>query len=137
MGTEFVSWRPEYELGHEIIDGHHKTLVELINKLYVALTEFGHDRERAFTEAVRGAAKYAQMHFSTEEKLMVEASYPGYAGQKKQHAHFIHQLLEHAQNHKESAARFAPNHFVRFLRDWLLAHIALEDRQLADFLRSR
>ncbi|HOV15815.1 MAG TPA: hemerythrin, partial [Spirochaetota bacterium] len=54
---------------------------------------------------------------------------------KLAHEEFIKKILEEVKNF-ETGKQFVPNHFVRFLRDWTLEHIAIEDKKYETFLKS-
>jgi hemerythrin-like metal-binding protein len=77
---------------------------------------------------------YVIEHFSTEEKLLLEINYPGYAAQKREHAYFIKRLLEEADRF-DQGDNWAPSRFVSFLADWLVSHIATEDKKYAVYFQ--
>jgi hemerythrin len=67
---------------------------------------------------------------------MEEQGYPELRHQQSEHAKFIRQLVEDAQSFSDSNPQSAFR-FVRFLNDWLLSHIAIEDRQFREFRNKR
>lgn len=64
---------------------------------------------------------------------MEEANYPDIEAHKKEHRDFIAKVLEYLKDFGDSK-RFASFNFVRFLRDWILAHIAVCDKKFAPCL---
>jgi hemerythrin len=42
-------------------------------------------------------------------------------------------MVEDVQSFQEGR-KFVPNNFVRFLKDWILSHIAIEDTQYARYI---
>jgi hemerythrin len=129
----FVTWDDRYSVGIPLIDKQHKELIELTNKLYEACREGTSSARASFREAVRGTVDYVKYHFAAEEKLLKQVRYPGFAAHKKEHESFIIKILEDARNFTEGK-QFVPNIFVRYLKDWILAHIAVEDKKYADYI---
>jgi CheY-like chemotaxis protein len=64
---------------------------------------------------------------------MEKTAYPEIAAHKKHHAEFIQKVLKDVTDF-ENGKNFVPHQFVRFLRDWILSHIALVDNKLGDYL---
>ena len=84
--------------GNEMIDGQHKELIAKINKLVDCC-----EQSSGKLEAIKMLdylSEYTDFHFSAEEKLQEEISYPGLEEHKKQHAAFVkavgelHEMLE-------------------------------------------
>jgi hemerythrin len=126
-------WNNRFSVGISLIDDQHKKLVAMTNELYFACnysTDFG---KAQFEMTIHDAVAYVKYHFATEEKIMEKTSYPGLADHKKEHTEFIKQVLENVKAFQEGKS-FVPNQFVRFLKDWILSHIAIIDSKLGVFL---
>ncbi|MDR2397182.1 MAG: bacteriohemerythrin [Spirochaetaceae bacterium] len=130
----FVAWEDRYSVGITAIDDQHKELLVLTNKLYEACRE-GEDKARVyFKEVIHGAVEYVQFHFSSEEQLMERVGFPELPAHKVEHALFIKEVLDAVKN-LENGKTFVPNAFVRFLRDWVLTHIAMSDFKYAEYIQ--
>jgi hemerythrin len=129
-----VEWDDKYSVGIPLIDGQHKELIENTNRLYQGCLA-GTDEERKvfFMEAVKSVVDYVKYHFSAEERMLENVKYPELSGHRKQHESFVKQLLDDVQGFK-GGQKFAPNNFVRFLRDWILSHIAVEDIKYSRYI---
>jgi hemerythrin len=128
-----VDWNNRFSVGVSLIDEQHKKLVAMTNELYFACsysTDFG---KAQFEMTIHDAVAYVRYHFATEEKIMEKTSYPGLADHRKEHTEFIKQVLENVKAFQEGKS-FVPNQFVRFLKDWILSHIAITDSKLGGFL---
>jgi hemerythrin len=84
---------------------------------------------------IHEAVDYVRYHFTTEERLLRRIGYPDFAAHKKQHEDFVKKIIEEVRLFNDGK-RFVPNNFVRFLRDWVLAHIAVSDKLYAKYLLS-
>ncbi|MDR0723221.1 MAG: bacteriohemerythrin [Treponema sp.] len=131
----FVVWEDRYSVGIPSIDEQHKELLVLTNKLYDACRE-GEEKARVyFKEVIRNAVDYVQFHFTSEERIMERINFPELATHKVQHTTFVKQVLAEVKNF-ENGKTFVPNNFVRFLRDWILTHIAMSDIKYADYIHT-
>jgi hemerythrin len=134
MQDEFiVEWDSRYTIGIPIIDTQHKKLIDMANRLYMACRGGDAAAKAFFREIVHEAVDYVRFHFSTEEKILERISYPDIAPHKKQHEDFVKEIIRQVQSFEEGK-KFVPNLFVRYLRDWVLTHIAVSDRQYSDYL---
>jgi hemerythrin len=132
--SEFVPWRDSYSVGIQVIDEQHKHLLKLTNTLYRACSQGDGDViEDRFKTTVQSAVDYVGVHFGTEEKLMDRYSYPDAAAHKNEHKKFVQKVLENVKDF-ESGKLYAANAFVRFLRDWILEHIAHVDKQFGSYI---
>ncbi|MDR3160834.1 MAG: bacteriohemerythrin [Spirochaetaceae bacterium] len=129
-----VEWDDKYSVGIPLIDEHHKTLIRLTNELYQGcLSRDNTVRNISFNNTIRGVLDYVKYHFSTEERIMEIVNYPHLAEHKKEHEDFIITMVENAKNFQEKK-KFVPNNFVRFLKDWVLSHIAIADTDYAKYI---
>jgi hemerythrin len=129
----FVKWDDRYSVGIQLIDSQHQRLIEMTNELYNACLEGTEAAANNFRSAIRGMVDYVKYHFSAEEKLLESAKYPGAAGHKREHEGFVLKVLQDVRDFEEGK-KFVPNIFVRYLRDWILAHIAVEDKKYAEYI---
>jgi hemerythrin len=129
----FVEWDNRYILGIPLIDSQHKKLLDMTNQLYAGCLMGEEKAKEFFRKTIHRAVEYVKYHFSTEEKLFLLVEYPGFAIHKKEHESFISQLIQTARDF-DSGKPFIPNAFVRFLRDWILTHIAISDKLYADYI---
>ncbi len=137
MADEFAEWRTTYEVGIPEIDEQHRRLVDMINRLYGSLVDQHldrFDRAESFDEAVHEVVSYIKQHFADEQAIMKRIDYPGLHAQKEFHVSFVERVVAEAKQF-DSGDNLAPNPFVRFLRDWLLQHIAIEDRKIGFYMQ--
>ncbi len=122
-----IVWEDRFAIGIPVIDGEHKRLVELCNKLYKAImSSKSSGRKDAVRVALKECADYVRTHFSNEEKLMQVCAYKNFEVHKRTHAEFTKKVLEKCQNFENET--FASSlEFVKFLYDWILSHIAHTD----------
>jgi hemerythrin len=130
---EFVEWHNSYSIGIPLIDEQHKELINLTNKLYESTLGSMSNSKVVFMRTIRGAVDYVGYHFSTEEMVMQRVHYPDLPTHKKEHADFVLEVLKEVEDFK-SGKKYTPNAFVRYLKDWVLAHIAVSDKRLGEYL---
>ncbi len=133
---DFVEWEDRYSVGIKKIDSQHKQLIKFTNELFNSCTQGQDEANETFRKILKDVVEYVKTHFSDEEALMLEHGYSGYADHKHQHEGFVLKVLEQVGAF-ESGKKFIPNQFVRYLRDWLLEHIAISDHAYCDFFHSR
>ncbi|QQO09105.1 bacteriohemerythrin [Breznakiella homolactica] len=131
--VHIVEWDDRFSVGIPLVDDQHRGLVKMTNDLYTGC-RLGDDAARAFfLKTIHEAVDYVKLHFDTEEKILRKISYPDYSVHKKQHEDFVMEVLNEVKNFQDGK-KFVPNTFVRFLRDWVLTHIAVSDKQYADYI---
>jgi hemerythrin len=128
-----IEWDDRYLIGIPLVDEQHKELIRLTNDLYEGCLQGGEAARANFKIAIQGTVDYVKFHFSAEEQILRNINYPEYAAHKKQHEEFVKQVLEEVKNFEEGK-KFVPNVFVRFLRDWILTHIAMADKKYAQYI---
>jgi len=127
-------WSNTYSMGVKLIDDQHKGLVDFVNDLFNHASG-KEDEERAyFSEVIQQAVQYIKEHFLAEEKLMVGTKFPGYAAHKKVHDEFTLTVVKSVKDF-EAGKRLVLEKFAYFLKDWVLTHVAIMDRQYADYFK--
>ncbi|MCH5150054.1 MAG: hemerythrin family protein [Spirochaetales bacterium] len=131
QGKIYIAWDSKFDLGIPVIDNQHKKLVNLCNNLYEALmknkTEGDSTWQSSFTATLKECVDYVKTHFHDEEVIMQAAGYANYASHKKSHEDFIYKILETTKEFDKATFTTALQ-FVRFLYDWILRHVAHEDK---------
>ena len=130
---DFVEWNTRLTFGIRLIDDQHEKLVNLTNNLHLACLESQETANRYFIEVAREAVKYVHYHFSTEEQVMLFLRYPHYLTHKKEHEIFVKEILRQTQMFSDQK-NLVPNRYVQFLKDWVLSHIAVCDKSLAEYI---
>jgi hemerythrin len=129
----FMNWQPDFSVGSPALDDQHKGLIELINELHTATLrgQVRTEMQRIFGELIQ----YTETHFSCEEGLMRQTSYPRYLAHRVQHVQFVHKLQELFVQAK--AMKFTVSmDLLLFLKTWLSEHILGTDQELAPHLKA-
>lgn len=132
MGITIAQWRPEYESGNSLVDEQHQSLFSTINALNNAL--FEGCGETLLRQTLESLKDYTTVHFETEERFMLEHSYPGYAEHHRKHEALKARVAELEQEQQQNVPQLtiAVSHF---LVDWLIHHIKDEDLKMIRFCR--
>ncbi|MDR2376020.1 MAG: hemerythrin family protein [Treponema sp.] len=133
--TILVKWDDKYSVGIPLIDEQHKELIRLTNELYQGCLAGDATAYDFFFNTIRKAMNYVKYHFSAEEKILENIKYPYLAEHKKQHEDFVLKMVEDVKSFQKGK-KFVPNNFVRFLKEWILSHIAIVDTQYAKYIIS-
>jgi len=145
FGKDYVTWSERYEVGLGFIDEQHRKIIDIINDLYRSLYDFDtgaseaeKEKEKAegIKKSLREGVEYVKVHFSNEENVMRKLEYPQYAEHKARHEEFARRLLQDVMRFEAGDKRVGMQ-LVVYLRDWLLEHIAVVDKYLAMYARSK
>ena len=132
MNENIVVWSNVYSVGFPAIDDQHKILINIINDL-IKLDQGGSTFSKAaFAMAFSKAGEYAQTHFHDEEEILKKVNYPNLSEHKKKHESFMTELWKEFSSFKEGNE--SPESLIRFLKNWLLDHIARIDKQYVPYL---
>lgn len=113
-----------------IIDLQHLWLISMIVELDIASKTVGTaKRQKIFNKVVVGAIEYTREHFSTEESIMEKFGYKQLPGHLKQHRAFI-EMINNRQSEGTGGDPRAAQHLVEDLKEWLVSHIGIEDRNI-------
>jgi hemerythrin len=123
-------WNQKMELGIELLDGHHRTLMSLLVDLSNAL-EMGCDREfmLSMIDALKSYSKY---HFIAEERFMLERKYPLLELQREEHRRFVGAIEEFSTSFAGSTQSHLRD-LHAFLKRWLIDHILTKDKDFGEY----
>ena len=134
QGENLLAWDKKFELGIPAIDEQHKHLVELCNTLYQSIirqkSAGNISWQEALSETLRKTVDYVLIHFRDEEKLLKAIGYEQFAEHKKRHQEFVAKTTETIANFDKATFQTALD-FAKFLYEWILRHIAYEDKLYA------
>ena len=133
MAEELIEWRDDYSVFNEIIDEQHKGLVKMTNEFYVGCKMGGILARVYFFQTIKGAIQYVKTHFSTEEEIMRNASYPEFEAHKKEHDNFVVNVYEQLSIF-EKQENPDPAGFIKLLMDWVIQHIADTDKKYIPYI---
>ncbi len=129
-------WRT-YNLstGIPIIDLQHIWLLKMIVELDHSL-KLGDGSSATFQKVITAAIEYTKDHFGVEDKIMRYFRFTDVVNHMNQHKRFIDFIKTRNDEFKLGNPR-AGLHLVQDLRNWLLSHIALEDKKIGLAFESR
>jgi len=127
-----LKWNDGFSVNHAEIDEQHKELIDIINDLFVYIsekdTEFSH-----LLDLVSKLDNYVSEHFKFEEALMAETSYPDMDAHVAQHNALRKKL--------ETLNIFSVDNTIDFYKDllddlidWLSKHILMTDKKFGQYL---
>lgn len=130
-----LTFPEELAIGIQEVDDQHRTFYVEINRLHDAMKANDLDQVLRTAEYL---AQYANEHFATEERLMIEAGYPSFPEHLARHADFKRDLGGWAAR----LAQQGPTaglvvELSSWLTRWLRDHIRGVDAKMARHLRDR
>ena len=135
----WVKWDKRLELGIPLIDKQHKHLVGMCNELHEALrNRQGRNKDEWLSTVscvLRQAVEYTKTHFSDEERLMRACRFSNYEQHRQHHREFV-QTISKVLADFEGMSLTLGFDFADYLRDWILSHVACEDKQYCPVVRS-
>ena len=121
-------WKPEYNIGINVVDEQHQEIVEVLNRLYAAIE--GSERPKGFLKTlIYDLNKYVVKHFAAEEKLMIESDYPDYKIHSQQHRLFSDAVKKFQQHYETEIIKTEV--LANFVKGWFMEHTQYTDRHFA------
>lgn len=120
MPEEFFKWSPAYSVNIRAIDDQHQELVNILNRLFVAVSK--REGDKVISEILDALMSYTQTHFALEERLMRQAKYKDLEPHIEEHKKLLEQLDRLCKKHlvEEKPIYFE---MLGFLKTWLREHI--------------
>jgi len=133
---KFFYWNNKYETGEKTIDEQHRTLVDIINKLSMAISN--QSESQAVEKTLTFLLEYTNKHFRDEEAIMMASNLP--QEQKnlhcQEHKAMIAEVNSRIQQSSFSSVGFDEK-LLYFLTTWLIKHILGSDMRMVDALKGR
>ena len=132
---EVFPWNDGFETGNNKIDEQHKILVELVNKLAVALVN---QNLIELNETFEELISYANKHFSDEEKIWLEyfPDDPWLISHQKTHASFLPSVMEIKKKAANDLLPEIIEKVLHYLLQWLIFHIIDTDKVMVFAINS-
>lgn len=130
-----IIWKHHLSVGVADVDEDHKKLIKMINRLFGATLS---SQPGAVLQGVLDElTDYVVRHFAREEDYMLRLEFSGYQAHKEDH----HRLIESVGVFKEPIMSGEGGNIKEaiehVLRDWLLTHIQVYDKQMGQFLNEQ
>lgn len=126
----------EIETGIAEIDSQHRQILRVAADLE-ASSQLGKVRPNA-DELLDTLIGYAQEHFSLEERMMRESSFPGLEAHRSEHAQALGDLLKLSMAaHSTGPAKDVGEEAGRFVTAWVKNHVLQTDLLFASHWRRR
>ncbi len=119
-----LEWKSSWECGHPAIDGQHKKLVTLGNRLLsTALVDL---QSKEAADSLDALILHIQQHFADEERVLCELGYPGLDEHAKIHRALLKQTEALLSQHR--LGKLKPSAIFTFLLDEVvMGHLLRED----------
>lgn len=129
-----IVWSEEFNIGVPKIDRQHKTIVNMLNRLLSAsgITTDSETVSDLLTEMTR----YAQEHFTAEERFLKEHGYPDLEAHKKQHFYYQKHTVELCTETMKGM-QAVPDKLLAHLHKWWVHHILIEDMKYKLFVQAK
>jgi hemerythrin len=130
----FFAWSDVMSVGIPEVDEQHKTLVDILNRLFVAVVQ--RESNEITIEILDTLVDYTKTHFGLEEKLLQEANYDPaeFAAHQREHRAFIEKISVTANKHLIEG-KSVSFEIINFLKHWLQEHILVTDKKYATALQ--
>lgn len=129
----FLEWTNEYYTGIDEIDKQHKTLVELLNKLYTSFVE--KNTELTLVDILEEMTTYTEYHFDCEEELFSKTDYPEIEKHKQEHQELFKEI--EAFKLELEIGRNITYKLMTFLRKWISDHVLGTDKSYVPYLQNK
>ncbi|MBP8082348.1 MAG: hemerythrin family protein [Spirochaetes bacterium] len=130
----YIEWEDSFSVGVDIFDNEHKKLIEIINRLHLALLM--KETDAVMGKTLKDLIDYTITHFAHEEENMANQTYPDFFKHKKEHD----ELIKKVQDYKmqiESGKTTISLSIMNFLKEWLMSHILGTDMKYRNFFAGK
>ena len=127
--SEMIAWQDAFAIGHETIDAQHRELFRLAGAVQQIEDPLGQVKE--LREILHGLYEYMRFHFNEEENFMRQIGYADLERHQSLHRELIGALND-IMRASTDLMQLELN-LSELMNRWLSAHIATEDRRIAEW----
>jgi hemerythrin len=131
----FVKWSDTIRIGVAAFDAEHMRLLAMMNDLYEAL--MSENVGEALGGVLQGLVAYGETHMRHEESVFAETGYPKGREHTAQHDEFRRRVGEMRKTAPTRDGMLAALETMAFLKDWLMRHIMMSDREYGAYLNAK
>jgi hemerythrin len=125
-----ISWSDDFALNLPEIDAQHQVLFGLFGELWNAIVARAGQAD--MLRLIADLDDYAVQHFKEEEAFMTVTGFPRLEGHKMAHETFVRRVAAERLAIEKGSPNLSLD-LLRFLRDWLVEHIMVSDREYARY----
>lgn len=128
-----IEWNESLSVKIAELDDQHRELMRLYNNLHESLIHDPPEKTSKTKIATLDALmEFVLHHFAAEEKYLASINFPDLDGHKRLHREFSDKVLQLQQDIATNKPVLATS-LIKFLRNWILDHIASIDKKYAEF----
>jgi hemerythrin len=125
---ELFSWCKYYSVNNDELDRHHKSLFDILNRLYAS--SLGDDYAKCLDPIIVELVLYSDYHIIEEEQYMRDVGYKEIDKHVLEHREFTQKILQ-LQQVADKDDLVTAKELIIFLGEWILNHIFDEDKNYA------
>jgi hemerythrin len=114
------------------IDEQHKRFIDMVNEFCDAMKEG--KTKKVLEVLIDKVVDFMSEHRRTEETMMLERKYPGYAAHKDEHDRIMARAFEFQKKFKQDELGLGVE-LLSFLMDWYENHTKVSDRKYAEYFK--
>lgn len=132
---EIIKWSGTYACGINMIDDQHVGLIEIVNDMFSNVCGDDKKEYNYFCIVIKDLVKYVNNHFADEERILNATKFPGFDEHKNLHRMFTAKIAQIIKEYKPGSRQHNLSSIARFLKEWILSHIAIVDKQYFEYFR--
>lgn len=129
-----VKWTPDYSLGIDEIDDHHRHLFDLLNKTYDMFV--AGESKAKLANILDELVDYATYHFAAEEVLMAKNNYPNHDQHHELHQIFCQRINEIQKDYLSGRTELSLE-ILSFLKNWITDHVLVKDADYGHYIANK
>lgn len=128
-----VEWTEDLSVSHPKLDEQHQKYIHTFENLIQAMRDGRDSIELIGT--LKDILEYLKNHFSLEEEIMAECSYPDIEEHIEEHRKFSNNASEMMSRYL-SGQDLPSEEVLVYLRDWFISHIEGTDQKYVPYLNT-